>query len=690
MHSYQTEAIRNVVLLGHSGDGKTTLTETLLHRTGGVSRLGRVEDGTTASDYEPEEHKRAGSVNLSVLPVEWRDHKINFLDSPGYMDFVGETLEAIRVADGAIIFADASSGPQVGTDMAWRRAEGAGIPRMVFLGKMDRENANFQSALEAVQARYGKNCVAFHLPIGSEQDFKGVVDILKRCAYLADGTNGDVPNDMLGAVEEACESLVEAVAETDDDLATKYLEGEEITPDELVKALHAAVKDAKVFPVLAGSGLAGHGIEAVLDAAVDLLPSPAEAKPAIVQSEDDESVTVQTDANGPLAAFVFKTLADPFVGKLSYFRVYSGTVSSHAHVWNSTKGEEERVAQVVVPIGKNAENVDTLVAGDIGAIAKLNVTATGDTLTTKEAGLGIEGITFPESIFSVSVEPKTKADLDKMGSALTRLLDEDPSMQMTREGDTHQVILSGMGDSHIDVAVQKLHRKFGVEVEVGTPKVPYKETIRVPAKAEYKHKKQTGGHGQYGHVVLQLEPLERGAGFEFGQKVVGGSVPKNFIPAVEKGIRETLPQGAVAHYPIVDVRATLVDGSFHAVDSSEMAFKIAASAALRHGIQDAQPVLLEPSMSLEIVCPDEFAGDVIGHLNSKRAHVLGMNTENGVTTVNAEAPSAEILRYSTELRSMTQGRGSYTAHFSHYDEVPAHLAQKIIEESNKEQVPAEA
>ena len=684
MRNYPSQAIRNVVLLSHSGDGKTSLAEMLLLRTGAINRLGRVEDGTAASDYEPEEQRRGSSVNLSVLPVEWADHKINLLDPPGYLDFVGEVVGALRVADGALVLVDASAGPQVGTDMLWRRAESAAKPMLVMIDKMDRENADFQNAVAAVRERFGKACVPIHLPIGSQSEFEGVVDIISGRAYLADGAVGEAPESLAADLDALREQLIEAIAETDDDLATKYLEGEELSPPELMSALIDAVRQAKLFPIVAGSGAVGHGVEAVLDAIVRLLPGPDVAAVESAQSASGEPVKVTAEADGPLGAFVFKTTADAFVGKLSLFRVYSGVFKSNQQVWNANRREQERVAQVVVLSGKNSENIDALAAGDIGAVAKLSATATGDTLTTREAGLSFAALDFPEPIYNVAVSPKTKADTDKLGSSLARLVDEDPSLRINREGDTHEVILSGLGDGHIDVAVQKLSRKFGVEVEVGTPKVPYKESIRIHQRSEYRHKKQTGGHGQYGHVVIELEPMERGAGFTFGDKVVGGSVPKNFIPAVEKGIREALPEGAIAHYPIVDIRATLVDGSFHTVDSNEVSFKIAASMALRKGIQEAHPVILEPVMNLSVICPDEFTGDVIGHLNGKRAHVLGMNTESGVSTVQAEAPMAEILRYSTELRSMTQGRGSFTMSFAHYEDVPAHLTTKIIEESTRE------
>ena len=681
MQTYPTPDIRNIVLLGHNGDGKTTLAERLLFRSGALSRMGKIEDGTTASDYEPEEERRGGSVNLSVLPVEWAGKKINILDTPGYMDFLGEMLSGLLVADAAVIVADASTALQVGTDMAWSRASDRGLARLLVLAKMDRENAEYDTMFATARERYGNGCAPVLVPIGAGGSFRGVVDVLNRKAYLEDGTETDVSDDMGVDVEAYREQVIEAVAEADDDLATKFLEGEDITDEELMAALRAGVKSCEVFPVLASSGQAGAGTDALLNVLAELTPSPADVPAPTSQTAFGEEATVTADPDGEVAALIFKTTADQFVGKLSYFRVMSGTIHTNSHVWNTAQNQQERMAQIVVPIGKDHENVETLAPGDIGAVAKLGVSHTGDTLSTREAGLSLPGIQFPEPIFSVAVEAKTKADQDKMGPALGRLLEEDPSLTMTRESDTHQVILSGLGDSHIDVSVQKLQRKFGVEVEVGTPKVPYRETIRISTRAEYKHKKQTGGHGQYGHVVLQLEPLDRGVGFEFGQKVVGGSVPKNFIPAVEKGIRESLPEGAVAHFPIVDVRAVLVDGSFHAVDSSEMAFKIAASTALKQGIQQAQPVLLEPVMTLEVVTPEDFTGDVIGNLNSKRAHVQGMTTENEVTTVQAEAPMSEVLRYSTELRSMTQGRASYTMRFSHYEEVPQHLAQKIIDES---------
>ena len=681
MQNYSTSDIRNIVLLGHNGDGKTTLAERLLFRSGALSRMGKIEDGTTASDFEPEEERRGGSVNLSILPVEWTGKKLNVLDTPGYMDFLGEMLSGLLVADSALIAVDASTGPQVGTDAAWRRASGRGLARLLVLGKMDRENADYDAMFSVVRSRYGTGCAPVIVPIGAGDSFRGVVDVLSRKAYLEDDTESDVTDDMGVDVDSYREQVIEAAAEADDDLATKYLEGEDITDEELQAALRAGVMSGDVFPVLAASAQAGAGTDALLNVLANLTPSPADVDAPSAQTASGEEATITPDSSGALAALIFKTTADPFVGKLSYFRVQSGVMNTNSQAWNTAQNQQERVAQIIVPIGKEHANVDSLAPGDIGAVAKLNVSRTGDTLSTREAGIVLPATQFPEPIFSVAVEAKTKADQDKMGPALARLLEEDPSLTMTRESDTHEVIVSGLGDSHIDVAVHKLARKFGVEVETGTPKVPYRETIRISTRAEYKHKKQTGGHGQYGHVVLQLEPLSRGEGFEFGEKVVGGAVPKNFIPAVEKGIRDTLPEGAVAHFPIVDVRAVLVDGSFHSVDSSEMAFKIAASTALKQGIQQAQPVLLEPVMTLEVVTPDDFTGDVIGNLNSKRAHVQGMTTENEVTTVQAEAPMAEVLRYSTELRSMTQGRASYTMRFSHYEEVPQHLAQKIIDDS---------
>lgn len=686
MKNYETSQIRNVVLLGHGSVGKTSLSEALLFLAGVINRLGRVEEGTTTSDFDPEEIKRRISVSLALLPLEWNGHKINLLDSPGYADFVGEVKCGVRVADAAIVVVAAVSGVEVGTEQVWKYAEERALPRMIFVNKMDRENADFYKTVEQVQSYFGSRCVAVQLPIGSQDSFEGIVDLVKGKAYRGPQLQeGEIPPAMQGQVDSFREKLVEAAAEVNDELLNKYLEGEELSEAEVRTALKQGVHDGKIVPILVGAALSNRVVSPVLDAIIGYLPSPADGgKVRATNTASKKEESLDPSPRAALAAVVFKTTADPYVGKLTYLRVLSGTIHSDTHIWNSTKGRDERIGQLMIVRGKTQEPIAQLVAGDMGAVAKLAETGTGDTLSSRELPLVVDPPSFPEALFSAAIHPKSKADLDKLSSAINRLVEEDPTLHTRRDPDTAETILSGLGESHVDVAVERMRRKFGVEVQTDVPKVPYKETITVSTKAEYKHKKQTGGHGQYGHVFLELTPLPKGSGVQFTETVVGGVVPRNYIPAVEKGVAEAVQEGVLAGHPVVDIKVNLYDGSYHPVDSSEMSFKIASIFAFRKGMSQANPVLLEPIMNITIMVPESFMGDVIGDLNSKRARVLGMIPQDGLSEIEAQAPNAEMLRYSTDLRSITQGRGSFHMEFNHYEEVPAHIAQTIIAAAKKE------
>lgn len=686
MKDYASEQLRNIGLFSHGGAGKTSLGEAMLLNSGAINRLGRVDEGTTVSDYDPDETKRQISVYLSLLPFEWKGVKINIIDTPGYADFVGEVLEGIRIADTGLILMDAVAGIEVGTEMMWKYAENRQLPRMIFINKIDRENADFARVLEQAQARFGSRIIPIQLPIGRQDSFKGVIDLITMKARIgAKGDIADIPADLLSDAESAREKLLEIIAETDDDLITKYLEGEELTDEEIAKGLKIGILQGKVIPVLVGTTTGNLGVVPLMDTIVNYSPSPVDMGSVEATNVQTEAkVELQPTASAPLSVLVFKTAADPYVGKLTYLRVYSGNLKSDSHVWNANKGREERIGQLYILRGKTQEPASHLTAGDIGAVAKLAETVTGDTLGTRELPVTLEPVVFPKPSYSVSIHPKTKADLDKLSSALTRLAEEDPTITVTKEPGTGETVLSGMGESHSDVAVDKMKRKFGVEVKTDIPKVSYKETVNIATKAEYKHKKQTGGHGQYGHVFLEIQPLPRGTGFEFADRVVGGVVPRNYIPAVEKGVTESLGEGVLAHYPVTDIKVTLYDGSYHPVDSSEMAFKLAASQAFKKGVLQAQPVLLEPVMKVEITVPESFVGDVMSDLNSKRARVLGMDPQDGSSIIEAYVPQSEMLRYAIDLRSITQGRGTYTMGFSHYEEVPVHIAQGIIAETKKE------
>ena len=676
MQGFSSDRLRNIVLLSHSGAGKTSLAEAMLYATGAVTRQGRVEDGNTTSDYEPEEVKRQSSIQTALVPCIWQNTKLNILDTPGYADFFGEVVSGLRVADAAVIVVDAISGVEVGTELVWRLLEERQLPRLMFINKMDRDNADFSRCLEAIQGRLGGKCIALQLPVGAQANFKEVVGLLQPPQ--------EPPADLAGQLDTLRDRLMEAVAETDDDLTTKYLEEESLSQEELTQGLKLGVRSGAIVPVVMGSATQGVGITELLDALVSYLPSPKEI-PAVQPTTPDGAGTVELppDESGPPAALVFKTAADPFVGKLSYFRVYSGAMKSNAEVWNAAKRQAERIVQLFVPRGKSQEQVEMLPAGDIGAVAKLTATTTGDTLCQRDQPVQLPGLSFPNPTYAVAVLPKNVADLDKMSTSLARMAEEDPSLRVYRDPDTGESLVAGLGDVHLETVLEKIKRKFGLELNSQTPKVAYRETITVSTKVEYKHKKQSGGHGQYGHVFLELEPRDRSAGFEFARRVVGGNVPREYIPSVEKGVVKTLQEGVVAGYPVVDLKVVLYDGSSHPVDSSGMSFEIAGAMAVREGVRRAQPSLLEPIMAVQVTVPDAFTGEVIGDLNSKRARILGMTPQDGVTVVQATVPQAEMLHYATELRSITQGRGTFTMEPEHYEPVPQHLAQRIIDETNK-------
>ena len=678
MAQYGLDNIRNLALLAHNGAGKTSLAEAILFNTKIINRLGKVSEGSTTSDYDPAEQKRAMSINLSMLPYIWQGNKINLMDTPGYPDFIGEVKSAIRVSEGAVIVVCAASGVEVGTEQVWAYCDTVNLARIVYINRMDRENVDFTKVVDQIQSKFGRKCLPIQLPIGEHTTFQGVIDLLKMKSYTgAVSKEGEVPAELLNEAKSLREKLIESIAETEDALLEKFLGGEELNPEELTKALTKAVAAGKLIPIMAGAGLQNIGVLPLMDAIVNYLPPPKDHQVEIV-GEDNKPAKMAADPKGNLAALVFKTSADPYVGRLTYFRVYCGAITSNSQVWNVTRNEHERIGQLFILRGKNQEAVQEIGAGDIGAVAKLTVTATNDTLGVKEKHIKLVPIVFPEPRYSEAVYPKTKLDLDKLGPSLAKIVEEDPTLKMHREATTNETILSGIGEIQLSVAAEKMARKFGVNVELQTPKVPYKETITVECQAEYKHKKQTGGHGQYGHVVLELSPLPRGSGTEFVEKIVGGTIPKNYIPAVEKGVHEGVQEGVLGGYPVEDVRITAIDGSFHPVDSSEICFKIAGAGAVKKGLTDGKPVILEPIVKLKITAPDTYTGDIISDLNTKRGQVHGMLPEEGMNTIEAIVPLAEVQRYAMNLKSITQGKGTYSMEFSHYQEAPPLVTQKII------------
>jgi len=685
---YSIDRLRNVALVSHSGAGKTSLAEAMLFTAKATNRLGKVDDGTSVMDFDSEEIKRQISINLSTAPVEWNGCKINVLDAPGYFDFVGDLIASLRVADGAIIVVCASSGVEVGTEKVWDYTEESKTPRMIFVNKMERENANFGNVLEQLKSTFGNKVVAVQLPIGNAENFKGFVDLIQQKAYLWDKntvTEGAIPSDMEAEVEAAREALIEAASVTDDELMMKYLEGESLTNEEIENALATGTKTGEVVPVLCGSATALVGIPQLMDYCIRCIPSPQERKDVGIDTKTNNEVEIAADSNN-LCALVYKTLADPYVGKLTMFKVLSGSIKSDSTVFNLTRNKEERIGQLFIMKGKENIPVSEIKAGDIGAVAKLQETNTNDVLSVKGASVVPKGIKFPKPVMTMAVRPRAKGDEEKIGSGLARLAEEDPTFTVTKSTETAEILISGLGDLHLEVMCSRLQKKFGVEVELSTPTVPYRETIRGKTKVEGKHKKQSGGRGQYGHVWLEIEPgdIEAEDRLTFVDNIFGGAVPKQYIPAVEKGIRETMDEGILAGFPIVGLKVTLFDGSYHSVDSSEMAFKIAASMALKKGFMEANPILLEPILNVSVTVPDSFMGDVMGDLNKKRGKILGMDSHGGMQTIRAQVPMAEMFKYAIDLRSITQGRGSFTTEFSHYEEVPGPIAEQIIAEKSKE------
>ncbi len=676
MKVYPSSKIRNIALVGHGGTGKTSLAEAMIYNTGATKRLGKVDDGNTVADFLPEEVKKKITISTAMVPCEYRDHKINILDTPGYADFYFEVVGALKVVDSMLVMLSATAGVEVQTEIVWE--DYPDVPKLAFINKMDRENADFYKALAELKETFSDNIVPVQLPIGAEASFKGVVDLIKMKALLFEPgsgkiTVGDIPADMMDDVESYKEALVEAAAEADDDLLTKYLDGEELSDEEIMAGIKAAAVNGSAVFVFCGSSLNNIAVSPLMDFIVDCGTSPENN--VLVKGKDIE--------NEPMVAQVFKTIADPYIGRLTMFRLFTGKMKADSVVYNANKEKDEKFAQILVMTGKEQAAVPELNAGDIAAVAKLAVTSTGDTLTTKANPVIMDPIEFPEPTLSMAIEPKSKGDEDKLSGALQRLLEEDPTIKVEKNTETRQTIMKTMGDAHVDILLDKLSRKFGVDVVSKEMRIPYRETIRATVETEGKHKKQSGGHGQYGHVWIKFEPSTEG-NFEFAENVFGGSVPRQYFPAVEKGLIEALDEGVLAGYPVSNLKATLYDGSYHSVDSSEMAFKMAARIAFKKGLEAAKPVLLEPIVNVQIEVPESYMGDIIGDLNSKRGRVQGMEPAGNKQMIKAQVPLAEMARYTIDLKSITQGRGKFKMEFDHYEEVPMQYAEKIIEKAKQE------
>jgi elongation factor G len=696
MRAYGPEHIHTIGLFGHGGCGKTTLTEALLLTARAISRAGRVEDGNTVSDYDPEEQRRRMSINLTVAPVEWHDNKINLIDVPGYADLIGEMAAAMRVVDGAIIVLDAAGGVEVGTELVWEMARKAGVPTLLFINKLDRENANFFRCVEQARQILDEAVVPMQLPIGEQREFAGIISLRRQRAWLIsekhDGgfVEADIPPELVDLEQEWREKLIDRIAATNDDLIEKYLDGgaDALTQEELNRGLRAGIANGSIVPVFCGSALQVAGMAQLLNGILDSIPAAAR-KP--VQARDlinGKDVTLKAAAAEPLSALVFKTIVDPY-GKMSYIRVFSGELSANSTVFNPRTGKDERIGQLYMVRGREQTAVAAIGPGDIGVAAKLGDVSTNDTLCSRDRPLQLAPIDFPAPAFTATVKPKTRADLDKLGNALHNVVEEDPSVRVSRDPDTGESLLSGLGESHLQIIAERMKRKFGVEVELDLPRVPYRETIRGKAEAQYRHKKQTGGAGQFADVSIRIEPLphdpNRTDPLEFVNSIVGGVIDKVFIPSVEKGVRAAMAEGVISGNPMVDVRVELFDGKMHPVDSKDIAFQIAGHEAFKIAAQKANPTIMEPIYQLEITVPEQYAGDVISDMNTRRGRVMGMMpAEGGRTTITAQAPLVEVLRYATDLRSLTQGRGRFSMTFDHYEDVPPHLMQALIEARKKE------
>lgn len=691
MGRVETAKIRNVGIVAHGGAGKTTLAEAILFDAGATSRLGKVEDGTTVTDFDEDEIKRRMSISSALAFCEWKGHKLNLVDTPGASIYLTDTRNCLRVLDSALVVVSSVSGVKVQTEKVWSFAESGNKTRVIFINKMDQEQADFFRVLEDVRKNLCSIATPVQLPIGAEASFRGIVDLIrmKALTYQGGGTGksseGEIPSDLKPKAEELRAALMEAVAESDDKLLERYLEAGTLSAEELKAGLKRGVLGGRVVPVLCGSALKNIGIQPLLDLLTDVCPSPAD-RPAVegLDPKSGERLTRESSEDAPFSALVFKTITDPYAGKITLFRVYSGLLSSDSTVYNVSKGSKERIGQVVLLRGKNQVQVPALGPGDLGAVVKLKETGTGDTLCDERNPIRLQPMEIPSPIIEYAIMPKTKGDEEKMSVGLQRLREEDPSLQVRRDPQTKEIILAGMGKAHLEIAIERLKRKFGLEVQMKTPRVPYKETIHGRVEVQGRHKKQTGGRGQFGDCWIKLEPLPRGGGYEFVNQTVGGAIPRQYIPAVEKGIVEAMEEGVLAGYPVVDVRVTVYDGSYHTVDSSEMAFKIAGSLAFKKGVLQANPGLLEPIMTVEVAVPDESMGDVIGDLNSKRGRVLGVETKGKGQVIKAQVPLAEMLEYATQLKAITSDRGDYTMEFSHYDELPPHLKERVIAESKRE------